>query len=194
MAQVGRDRAVAEAEVERPEGDLAEGQRHGKVEDPPAVGGRIGVDGRPHSRRGEPGRAFHRLADEGHVGVREDLALGTDHRHVGHVGIADGVLDQDVEVQGVVGEERGLGARGEVLGHGEAALGHLVGQGSLPRAVPALVMVADEGPDVVQRVEPAHEVLARLRMPVDDDALLRVSGPGLSSTPSGTAILPRSWR
>ena len=68
---------------------------------------------------------------EADVGVREDLPVGVGDDDVGHVGIAHGVLDEDVQVQMVVGEQRALRAGGEVLGHGEAALGHLLGEAPL---------------------------------------------------------------
>jgi hypothetical protein len=73
----------------------------------------------------EPVRARHRLADQRQIGVGAHGPIIVGDDHVRHVGILHGVLDQDVEREVVVREERALGPGSEVLGDGQAALGHL---------------------------------------------------------------------
>src|SRR2546428_12228933 len=110
---VGADRHLAESEGDR------------EVHDPLIVQVGVGLDQQIVSQPRQPGRSLERPADEGDVRMGDGLAVGIGDDRVGHVRVVHGVLDQEIQRQPVVVEQRVLGGAGPVPGDGEAALGHL---------------------------------------------------------------------
>jgi hypothetical protein len=123
------DGELAEADVERADRRLAEGERRGEVDDLGlAVVRAVRLDHCAIGGDGERGGPREALADHRHVRVRAHDAVLVGEDHVGDVLVLHRLLDEDVQRQVVVGDERALGAAGEIGGDGEATLGHGVGE------------------------------------------------------------------
>jgi len=97
------------------------GQRQGLYQDGVAQRG-----GAVRPLEGPPELREIRVGDHLAGGIRDD--------DVDHVAVARHVAHQQLQPEVVAGEERGLGAGGQVLGDRQAALAHLVGQRALLRA------------------------------------------------------------